>query len=177
MTDRLKLDLAIKDAQPPISMFNINTLFWVLSYKKIKIHFLEKQSDAFWFKKINFYFVKRQAWQLEPIFEYQCFEKLTFKQILLSKNSSCNVWKNWGYFRQIPEQSLKEINYLSQNAQDSLWRDCLNSIKFSFILINLLVSLRLLPPIGGKVIMLLRWVCEWLSVTIELYCPYQLVWI
>ena len=35
--------------------------------------------------KINFYFVKRQAWQLEPIFEYQCFEKLAFKQILLSK--------------------------------------------------------------------------------------------
>lgn len=80
--------------------------------------------------------MKRQAWQLEPIFEYQCFEKLAFKQILLNKNSSCNVWKNWGYFRQIPEQSLKEINYLSQNALDSLWRDCLNSIKFSFILIN-----------------------------------------
>ena len=54
VTDRLKLDLAIKDAQPPISMFNINTLFWVLSYKKLRYTFSKSSLMHFGSKKSIF---------------------------------------------------------------------------------------------------------------------------
>ena len=175
VTDRLKLDLAIKDAQPPISMFNINTLFWVLSYKKLRYTFSKSSLMHFGSKKSIFILWKGKLGNLSQFLSINALKNWPLSKFCSAKIHLAMFGRTEGISGRF--LSKAEINYLSQNAQDSLWRDCLNSIKFSFILINLLVSLRLLPLIGGKIIMLLRWVCEWLSVTIELYCPYQLVWI